>query len=75
MEKKRAKKEQPFIVTGMTEKGGFSYRIEALNSALAHFKAIKKLQRDHPGELIRFIGQVHVEKGKREEEQQLVLPL
>ena len=78
MKREEVKKKQPFIVSGMTEKGGgFSYRIEALNPELAHIEAIKNLQRDHPGKLIKLIGKIHVEheEKEREEKQQLVLPL
>ncbi len=73
MKREKVRNKQPFVVSGMTEKGGFSYRIEALNPELAHIKTIEKLQRDYPGELIKLIGKIHVER-EREKKQQLVLP-
>ena len=79
MEKKRVKKERPFIVSGTADGiGRFSYRVETFNYALAHIKATKRLQGDHPGKLIKLIGQMHIEQIHVEKEkldQQLVLPL
>jgi len=74
LEKKRGRKEQPFIVNGIAEGiGRFNYRIYALNSALAHVKTIERLQKENPKKLIKLIGQIHVEK--EELNQQLILPL
>jgi len=74
LEKKRVKKEQSFIVTGIADGiGRFSYRVKTSNSTLAHVKAIEKLQKENPKKLIKLIGQIHVEK--EELNQQLILPL